>query len=126
MTRTAGLLRRYVARGFAIEVLLTLYRFAQVPALSSDEPDVLTARFCSADFPLPRLAQGAAFAAKVRQRAGKRRTDAAYRVRAGCSAGAAAAVTDKASVGLTHEEGDEAWKRGGSGFRRSFIDRGCR
>ena len=108
MTRAAGRFAAMWREGFAIEVLLTLYRFAQVPALSSDEPDVLTARFCSADSPLPRLTQGAALAAKVRQRAGKRRTDAAYRVRAGCSAGAAAVVTDKALVGLTHEEGDEA------------------
>lgn len=74
----------------------------------------------------PHLAQGAAFAAKARQRAGTMtaHTDAAVPVLTGVSAAAAAAVTDRALIDL---HGDcnmpayEAWRRR---IRRLLADLG--
>jgi hypothetical protein len=62
------------------------------------------------------LAQGAAFAAKARERAGNpaEHTDAACRVLCGRSAVSAAAVTDEALASLSPEGGEptyEAWRR---------------
>jgi enediyne biosynthesis protein E3 len=63
----------------------------------------------------PHLAQGAAFAAKARQRAGNeaRHTDEACHMLAGCSARAAATITDEALAELPHDGSDayEAWRQ---------------
>jgi hypothetical protein len=60
----------------------------------------------------PHLAQGAAFAAKARQRAGNpaRHTEAACRVLAGCSAAAAAAITDRALAALPDNENGRSYE----------------
>lgn len=55
MTNAARFLRRYLARGFAIAVLLVLYHLAQLPALSGDERDALAARFRFVAQPMPEL-----------------------------------------------------------------------
>ena len=64
---------------------------------------------------LPQLAQGAAFAAKARQRAGNQTdyTNLACQIFCGCSADSAAAVTDQALLHLTGDRvqpGYETWR----------------
>jgi enediyne biosynthesis protein E3 len=58
------------------------------------------------------LAQGAAFAAKARQRAGNpaAHTEEACRMLAGCAADAAAAATDTALAGLPRDEAGETYE----------------
>jgi hypothetical protein len=65
----------------------------------------------------PQLAQGAAFAAKARERAGNAaaHTDRACRILCGMTAGAAASITDTSLIDLPHGDGDEPayelWRR---------------
>lgn len=65
----------------------------------------------------PQLAQGAAFAAKARERAGNTsaQTERACRILCGMTAGAAAEITDAALIGLPTDDGDapayEVWRR---------------
>jgi hypothetical protein len=65
----------------------------------------------------PQLAQGAAFAAKARERAHNTaaHTEKACRILCGMSAGAAAEITDAALIGLPSDDGDvpayEVWRR---------------
>ncbi len=65
---------------------------------------------------LPQLAQGAAFAAKARQRAGNptAHTEMACQVLCGISADAAAEITDRTLENLPHDQGEpayEVWRR---------------
>lgn len=65
---------------------------------------------------LPQLAQGAAFAAKTRQRAGNptSHTEMVCQVLCGMSAQKAAAITDKTLANLPHNQGEpayEIWRR---------------
>ncbi len=55
MTRAAGFLRRWAARGFAVVAVLALYQLAQLPALSGDERAALASHFRFAATPLPEL-----------------------------------------------------------------------
>ena len=81
----------------------------------ADEADVEVLRAGAAAF-APQLAQGAAFAAKARERAGNAaaHTDRACRVLCGMTAGAAAEITDASLVGLP-PDGEapayEVWRR---------------
>lgn len=79
-------------------------------------PEALVALRAAAGAHRGALGQGAAFAAKTRQRAGNllAYTDAACQVLCGCAADAAAALTDRALAGLpfhTDVEAYELWRQ---------------
>jgi hypothetical protein len=73
----------------------------------------------------PQLAQGAAFAAKARLRAGNvvPHTDTACRVFCGTSAASAAAATDAALAGLRHDGSGDDFERWRAAIRASFDSR---